>query len=135
MGIVLVFLEKGLGRGGSGAGEESDDVDEDKVEERDVASEDDHGHEDDDGGVGEFLVALEAFLVRVPGPLGLDEFGADLGGEFSDFREHRGYTPRGAQVRRDSNPQPAVLETAALPIELLTFGFFDPAPTGVVDGP
>ena len=29
-------------------------------------------------------------------------------------------------VRRDSNPQPAVLETAALPIEPLTylFGFF-----------
>jgi hypothetical protein len=25
------------------------------------------------------------------------------------------------QVRRDSNPQPAVLETAALPIELLTY--------------
>jgi hypothetical protein len=25
-------------------------------------------------------------------------------------------------VRRDLNPQPAVLETAALPIELLTFG-------------
>ena len=26
------------------------------------------------------------------------------------------------QARRESNPQPAVLETAALPIELLAFG-------------
>ena len=30
-------------------------------------------------------------------------------------------TPEGKHVRRDSNPQPAVLETAALPIELLTY--------------
>ena len=29
------------------------------------------------------------------------------------------YIDRGWQARRDSNPQPAVLETAALPIELL----------------
>jgi hypothetical protein len=28
----------------------------------------------------------------------------------------------GVQGRRDSNPQPAVLETAALPVELLPFG-------------
>ena len=27
-------------------------------------------------------------------------------------------------VRRESNPQPAVLETAALPIELLTYNLF-----------
>ena len=27
-------------------------------------------------------------------------------------------------VRRESNPQPAVLETAALPIELLTYHLF-----------
>ena len=29
------------------------------------------------------------------------------------------------QARRESNPQPAVLETAALPIELLTYFFSD----------
>src|SRR5690606_21900284 len=29
---------------------------------------------------------------------------------------------RGWHARRDSNPQPAVLETAALPIELLAYG-------------
>jgi hypothetical protein len=29
--------------------------------------------------------------------------------------------PRKWQARRESNPQPAVLETAALPIELLAF--------------
>src|SRR3954464_9173329 len=29
----------------------------------------------------------------------------------------------GEQGRRDSNPQPAVLETAALPVELLPYGF------------
>ncbi len=28
------------------------------------------------------------------------------------------------QVRRDSNPQPPVLETGALPIELLTYFYF-----------
>src|SRR5690606_32458873 len=37
---------------------------------------------------------------------------------------------RGWHARRDSNPQPAVLETAALPIELLAyrFGFLQAAP-------
>ena len=32
------------------------------------------------------------------------------------------------QVRQDSNPQPPVLETGALPIELLTFRFEAPQP-------
>src|SRR3972149_7350385 len=36
-------------------------------------------------------------------------------------------------VRRDSNPQPAVLETAALPIELLTYPF--PSTESPIGGP
>jgi hypothetical protein len=44
-----------------------------------------------------------------------------LAGLPSSARRHDQAASEGWQVRRDSNPQPSVLETDALPIELLTF--------------
>ncbi len=40
----------------------------------------------------------------------------------SDWKDFWKYPSKRWQARRDLNPQPAVLETAALPIELLAFG-------------
>ncbi len=51
-------------------------------------------------------------------------FGSHRGGSCEKKPSHRGEW----QVRRESNPQPTVLETVALPIELLTF------PCGPRDG-
>lgn len=106
------------------AGQPPDGVDQHEVEERDVSAKNQHRHDDHDGRIGQLLVAAESFFLRIPRPRGFGQLDADFGDEIFEFAEHaRGRGDQrsiGEQARRDSNPQPTVLETATLPIELLT---------------
>src|SRR5207249_8742016 len=131
-----------------------DEINEGKIEERDEATQQYHRDDNDNSRVTQFLVTAEPFLLRVPRPrtfLQLDFYFAE---EVFDFGNHfkvpkkrptsnaqrpvslqlrsmfsvRCFRVRRSQriqhARRDSNPQPTVLETATLPIELLAYLIF-----------
>src|SRR5687768_2502103 len=94
-----------------------DEINDDEIEERDVAAEKQHRDDDHQRGVGQLLVAADPLILRLPRPRSLLQLSDDFSEEALRFRDHGIFLN---QVRRDSNPQPTVLETATLPIELLT---------------
>src|SRR5438128_2785680 len=126
-----------------------DEINEGKIEERDEATQQYHRDGNDNSRVTQFLVTAEPFFLRVPRPrtfLQLDFYFAE---KVFDFGNHlkvpkkrptsnaqrpvslhlrSEFSVRCSQriqhARRDSNPQPTVLETATLPIELLAYLIF-----------
>jgi hypothetical protein len=105
-----------------GMGQESDDIDGDKIEKGNVTADKQHGNDDDQGRIPEFLVFFEAALAVIPRPLNLRQFRTHFTEVVCDFITHGkncDCTKDAEQARRDSNPQQTVLETATLPIELL----------------
>ena len=103
-----------------------DKIDEDKIEERDEATQQYHRDRNDNGRVTQFLVTTEPLFLWVPRPrtfLQLDFYFTE---EAFDFGDHSKVLTATAvkHARRDSNPQPTVLETATLPIELLAYLIF-----------
>src|SRR5439155_4314954 len=124
-----------------------DEINEGKIEERDEATQQYHRDGNDNSRVTQFLVTAEPFFLWVPRPrtfLQLDFYFAEKVFDFGDhllshniqhptsnaqrrislhFRSE--FSVRRSQriqhARRDSNPQPTVLETATLPIELLAY--------------
>ena len=85
-----------------------------------------HGNQYDESGTPEFAEFFETFHLGVafPGPGRLLKFALNFGDELRNLAKHAsrwgGVFGKKWQVRRDSNPQLLVLETNALPIELLT---------------
>ena len=59
-------------------GQEAHHVDGEEIKEGDVSAHQQHGDDDDEGGVPEFLVLPEPALAVVPRPLHLRQFRADL---------------------------------------------------------
>src|ERR1700693_1956833 len=123
-----------------------DEINQGKIEERDAATQQYHGDGNDNSRVTQFLVTAEPFFLRVPRPrtfLQLDFYFAEKVFDFGNhFKVPKKRPPSNAQrpislhlrsefsvrrsqriqhARRDSNPQPTVLETATLPIELLAY--------------
>ena len=97
------------------------------VKESHKAAEKEHGDKHHDGGVIQFLVLSETLFFRVPRPVGFFHLEDNLVpvGKNAAHVLLTGvlielYAEKEWQARRDSNPQPTVLETATLPIELLT---------------
>src|SRR4051812_34863516 len=93
-----------------------------EIEKRDVTAQKKHRHDHDHGGISELLVAADPLVLRLPGPRRFSQLGANFAEKISRFCDHGNVSKN--QARRDSNPQPTVLETATLPIELLTFRNF-----------
>ena len=93
-----------------------------EVPEGHIGREQDDGNEDHHGGIDEFLVFLESLDLGVglPRPGGFAEFGLHFSDESEEFLEHEMIWDGNWQDRQDSNLQPSVLETDALPIELLS---------------
>ena len=56
-----------------------------EIPERDIPAQEEHGDDDDEGGVDQFLVFLRAFLLRLPRPRRLGEFAPDLAGEVANM--------------------------------------------------
>lgn len=96
-----------------------------EVPQGDVGGEQDNGDQDHHGGIDEFLVFFESldFWVGLPRPRGFAEFGLHFTDESEEFLEHWKIWDEKWQDRQDSNLQPSVLETDALPIELLSYDF------------
>ena len=86
-----------------------------------------HGNQYDESGTPEFAEFFETFHLGVafPGPGRLLKFALNFGDELRNLAKHAsrwgGVFGKKWQVRRDSNPQLLVLETNALPIELLAY--------------
>ena len=99
-------------------GEKVDESDDHEIEERDVTAQEQHRHNHDHGGIGQFLITADALVFRFPWPRRFPQLGPDFAEEIFRFCDHGNVSKN--QARRDSNPQPTVLETATLPIELLT---------------
>src|ERR1700731_100592 len=114
-----------------------DHVHENEVEQRDVAAEQQHRDDDDQGRVSQLLVFADPFFLWVPRPGSFLKLDLNFVEKILRFRNHlnthKGRNSSSAcrktssfiihpskdHARRDSNPQQAVLETATLPIELL----------------
>jgi Sec-independent protein translocase protein TatA len=99
-------------------GEVMNEIDDHEIEKRDVSTEQQHRDDDDKSGISQLLETADAFILRFPGPRRFPQLGKNFAEKVSRFRDHGNVSKN--QVRRDSNPQPTVLETATLPIELLT---------------
>ena len=122
--------------------QEVDQLEEEQIAAPEVDGEDDRGDENDDGRADDFVLARPGHLLhlhvgvaeevaRGEPPLfrsGDDRvvvlvrfplFSADSGQTNVRSRSLTTLSLSFWQAKRDSNPQPAVLETAALPIELL----------------
>src|SRR3954470_13307063 len=95
--------------------EEVEEVNQDKIEERDVSAEQEHGDDDDERGIGQLLVALNPLLFGLPRPGRFLQLHLYFVEETFAFADHEDVVRKRAaavqQVRRDSNPQPTVLET------------------------
>src|SRR5437588_11464728 len=100
------------------ASEVVDEVDDHEIEERDVTAEEQPRHDHAHGRISGLLVAPDPLVLRFPWPRRFSQLGANFAEKVFRFCDH--WEPSNNQVRRDSNPQPTVLETATLPIELLT---------------
>ena len=102
---------------------------EEDVERCDKRAKEDHGNQDDKSGTPEFAEFFEPFHLGIafPGPGGLLKLALNFGDELRNLAKHASrwgdVFGKKWQVRRDSNPQLSVLETDALPIELLTCWF------------
>ena len=100
-----------------------DKINQDKIEERDEATQQYHRDGNDNSRVAQFLVTAETFFLRVPRPGSFLQLDFHFVEEGFDFRNHDdvdvAIVDLRNHARRDSNPQPTVLETATLPIELL----------------
>ena len=107
-------------------GEIVDEIDDHEIEERHVTAEQKHGDNHDQRGIGQLLIAANPLVLRFPGPRRFSELSADFAEKVFRFSDHGNVSKN--QARRDSNPQPTVLETATLPIELLTFRDFRSPP-------
>src|SRR5437764_15448512 len=101
------------------ASEVVDEIDDHEIEERNVTAEEQHRHNHDDGRISELLVAADPLVLRFPWPRRFSQLGANFAEKVFRFCDH--WELSNNQVRRDSNPQPTVLETATPPIELLTY--------------
>ena len=64
-----------------------DEVDQDEIEERDVAAEQEHRDDDDERRIGQLLVALDPLLLRVPRPGSFLQLDPDFAEEVFRFRE------------------------------------------------
>ena len=95
-----------------------DEVDDYEIEGRDEAAEQQHRDDHDQRGISQLLEPPNAFVLRFPRPRRFSQLGANFADKIFRFCDHENVSKN--QVRRDSNPQPTVLETATLPIELLT---------------
>jgi hypothetical protein len=69
--------------------QEADDIDEDEVEESDVATQDQHRNQHDHRRIHEFFVSLETLLVWVPRPLSLAQLGTSFPDKLPDLSNHR----------------------------------------------
>jgi hypothetical protein len=96
------------------------------VERCNKRAKEDHGNQYDESGTPEFAEFFKTFHLGIafPGPGGLLKFALNFGDELRNLAKHASrwgdVFGKKWQVRRDSNPQLLVLETNALPIELLT---------------
>jgi hypothetical protein len=70
------------------SGEEVHDIDQDKIEQRHVATEQQHRDGNHDGRVDQFLVAAETFFLRVPWPRAFLQLDLHLAEEVFDFSHH-----------------------------------------------
>src|ERR1700751_491742 len=133
-----------------------DKINQHKIEERDEATQEDHRDDNDNSRVTQLLVTAEPFFLWVPRPGSLLQLDLHFAEEVFDFGDHLTFKKTSniqrptsnAQLalselevqcstfgicrllihaRRDSNPQPTVLETATLPIELLAYLIFPSA--------
>src|SRR6267143_5588 len=114
-------------------------IHENEIEQRDVAAEQYHRNDHDEGRISQLLVLADPFFIWVPRPGSFLKLDLNFVDKVFRFRNHRitqeGRKPSSVcretssfiihpssfqnHARRDSNPQQAVLETATLPIELL----------------
>src|SRR5256714_14608888 len=95
------------------------EIDDHEIEGRDEAAEQQHRDDHDHRGISQLLEPPNAFVLRFPRPRRFSQLGAVFAEKVFRFCDHENVSKN--QVRRDSNPQPTVLETATLPIELLTY--------------
>src|SRR5437762_915915 len=120
--VPLIFRCECLSHKSVQSGEEVHNVHQDKIKQCHVATEQQHRDRNHDGRVHQFLVAAESLLLWVPWPRTFLQLDLHLAEEALYFGHHcfatRFVRPH---ARRDSNPQPTVLETATLPIELLAY--------------
>src|SRR5580692_6211602 len=107
-------------------GEEVNDLVECKIANARKKPEDNRGHNDDDGGGAQLKLGRPRSFLKL----------ADHFAEEDTCAAERIFHGLGWQGRRDSNPQPTVLETATLPIELHPcVGFLDDAAEALVQKP
>ena len=69
-------------------GEKVDESDDHEIEERDVTAEQQHCHDHDDGGIGQFLIAADSLVLRFPWPRSFLELGANFAEKVFRFRDH-----------------------------------------------
>lgn len=119
--------------------EKSHDLAIDEIPNGHKGGEEDHRDEHHHGGVDEFFVLFDTlgFWIRIPRPRSLAEFGFHFCKKDGNFAIHvigvRLWIKKRRekwQDSRDSNPKPPVLETGALPIELLSYQLFLEATEG-----
>ncbi len=69
-------------------GERADDAGQAEIAEGNVTGQKDHRDDDDHRRIDQFLVSLEAALLRIPRPARFRELGADFGNEGFDLGDH-----------------------------------------------
>ena len=100
-----------------------DEIDEHEVGGGDETTKQQHRNDHDHGRIGQLLVTANPLILRFPGPRRFSQLRPNFAEKIFRFCDHENVSKN--QVRRDSNPQPTVLETATLPIELLTYLILD----------